>query len=94
MEQEKTLAESKWPKLEEIKVNPDLANKLKRKIVIQVNGKKKALIEVKNEETKSVVFKEAMKNNNLREIVSGKHFKIIFIKNKVMNIVLDSEVKN
>jgi leucyl-tRNA synthetase len=58
-------------------------------IVIQVNGKKRAIIEVENNANQDQVI-EKLKNIKVSQIPSNLSDtrKIIFVKNKILNIVV------
>jgi leucyl-tRNA synthetase len=73
-----------WPKYNEDKL---VSSKIK--IVVQINGKVRATIEVKNESEQSLVEKEAMNNTEVKKWIDGKEIKkSIFVKNKIINFVV------
>ncbi|MDD4804210.1 MAG: leucine--tRNA ligase [Candidatus Pacebacteria bacterium] len=73
-----------WPKYEESKLRSS-----KAKIVVQVNGKVRATIEVENDAIQSIVEKKISNNVDIQKWLEGKDIKkIIFIKNKIINFVV------
>ena len=59
------------------------------KIAIQFNGKKRGLLEIKTDTQEDDVLTRIKKDKNLSKYLNNqKHKKIIFIKNKIMNIIL------
>ena len=57
--------------------------------VIQINGKKRSIIIEKRDLTEDALLNIVKSNKNLSKHLEGKQFiKIIFIKNKLMNIIL------
>ena len=76
--------EQYWPSF-----NEDLLVEDELKYVIQVNGKKRALIEGKRNISEKNLLKEIEKDINLKKYLENKKFnKIIFIKNKLINIII------
>ena len=73
-----------WPSY-----NKDLLMEDDIKYVIQINGKKRALINAKRDISEDNLLKEIKKNINLIKYLENKEFnKVIFIKNKLMNIII------
>ena len=69
--------------------NEELLLEKKIKFVCQINGKKRALIEIDREMTEDKVLKEIMLNDTLAKYLTNKKIKNkIFIKNKLMNIIV------
>ena len=59
------------------------------KIAIQFNGKMRGLLEIKTDTQEDDVLTRIKKDKNLSKYLNNqKHKKIIFIKNKIMNIIL------
>ncbi len=57
-------------------------------VVIQINGKKRAIVNVMNDEEESQIFSKSLAINNIKVILDGKTIKNkIFVKNKILNIV-------
>ena len=70
-----------WPKIQK-----NLKIEEKIKLVIQINGKTKKIIEVAKDIDKSKVMDECLKFKNISEQLSGKNIiKTIFVKNKIIN---------
>ena len=58
-------------------------------IVIQINGKKRGLIETNRYITEENLFKNIMDNSSLKKYIENKIIKKkIFIKNKLINIII------
>ncbi len=59
--------------------------------VVQLNGKKRALLKVKKDIEKKHLLEVLMKDNNIEKYLKGKKIeKVIFIKNKLINILLNA----
>ncbi len=76
---------SNWPK-----VNKKYLNiKLKIKIALQINGKTKKIINIKNTYNKIKIIKKIIKENILYKNLKKKKInKIIYIKNKIINFII------
>lgn len=73
----------KWPTYDESKI---VLNKVK--IAVSINGKLRDTIEVKTDEEEETVKKIAFESENIKRHLEGKQIKkIIFVKNKIINIV-------
>ena len=58
-------------------------------IVVQINGKKRALINCKRDISEENLFKEIKNNIKIKKYFSEDNFlKVIFIKNKLINIIV------
>ncbi len=79
----KSICDLSWPKYNEKYIKEDLI-----KLVIQINGKKKAIVDVEENLNENEVIKLLKIDNNLNKIFSFKIKKTIFIKNKIINFVL------
>ena len=72
-----------WPKIEDTLIKKDRFD-----VVIQINGKKRAIINAINNENEENVFSKSLAIKNIKVILEEKTIiKIIFIKNKLLNIV-------
>jgi leucyl-tRNA synthetase len=77
----------KWPKFDETKLVSS-----KAKIVVQINGKFRATIEVASDSLQDVVEKEALKNELVvKWLENQKIIQKIFIKNRIINFVVVSQ---
>ena len=77
------LSSQSWPKTSTFRKKRDTCN-----IVIQINGKKRAIINAMNDEDESKIFSKSLAINNIKVILDGKTIKNkIFVKNKILNIV-------
>jgi leucyl-tRNA synthetase len=80
----KTIVLEKWPKYDATKIVSS-----KAKIVVQINGKVRATIEVPIDSLQNIVEKEALKNEIVAKWIDNKKVvKIIFIQNKIINFVV------
>jgi leucyl-tRNA synthetase len=80
---ESNLSSQEWPKIESTLIKKDLFD-----IVIQINGKKRAIINAINNESEENIFSKSLAIKNIKVILEEKNIiKKIFIKNKLLNIV-------
>jgi leucyl-tRNA synthetase len=80
---ENNLSSQEWPKIED-----NLIKKDRFDVVIQINGKKRAIINAINDEKEENVFSKSLAIKNIKVILEEKTIiKKIFIKNKLLNIV-------
>jgi leucyl-tRNA synthetase len=80
---ENNLSSQEWPKIEDTFVKKDHFD-----VVIQINGKKRAIINAINNENEENVFSKSLAIKNIKVILEEKTItKKIFIKNKLLNIV-------
>jgi leucyl-tRNA synthetase len=80
---ENNLSSQEWPKIEDMLVKKDNFD-----VVIQINGKKRAIINAINNENEENVFSKSLAIKNIKVILEKKTIiKKIFIKNKLLNIV-------
>jgi len=76
-----------WPKIENTLIKKDYFG-----IVIQINGKKRAIISAINDESEENIFSKSLAIKNIKAILEEKIItKKIFIKNKLLNIVTDDK---
>jgi leucyl-tRNA synthetase len=77
------LSSQVWPEIEDTLVKKDHFD-----VVIQINGKKRAIINAINDENEENVFSKSLAIKNIKVILEEKTIiKKIFIKNKLLNIV-------
>jgi len=77
------LSTQEWPKIENTFIKKDYFD-----IVIQVNGKKRAIINAISNESEENIFSKSLVIKNIKVILEEKRIiKKIFIKNKLLNIV-------
>ena len=75
---------SAWPTYDEKLIKEDKIN-----IVIQINGKKRALLDAEPDQSEEKIFNECLEIENIKNLVSGKNIiKKIYVKNKLVNIVI------
>jgi leucyl-tRNA synthetase len=74
---------SAWPQVDESKLIRDTVE-----IVVQVNGKLRARIEVAFDAVQDDVYTHAMQEENVQKFVERAPKKIIFVPNKILNIVM------
>ena len=80
---ENNLSSQVWPKIENTLIKKDHFD-----VVIQINGKKRAIINAINNENEENVFSKSLAIKNIKVILEEKTIiKRIFIKNKLLNIV-------
>ena len=78
------IRDRKWPEHDE-----KLIKESKINIVIQINGKKRAMIEVKTNEKEEKIIKECLQLTNVKKFIDDKVIlKKIYIKNKLVNLVV------
>ncbi len=74
-----------WPKIN----NNLLNNKINIKIIVQINGKKKKILLIKNKISKIKILKIIINKKILNKKIKNKKIKkIIYIKNKIINFVI------
>jgi leucyl-tRNA synthetase len=84
---ENNLSSQEWPKIENTLIKKDLFD-----IVIQINGKKRAIINAINNESEENIFSKSLAIKNIKVILDEKNIiKKIFIKNKLLNIVTNDK---
>jgi len=80
---QKNLSSQEWPQIENT-----LIKKNHFDVVVQINGKKRAIINAINNESEENIFSKSLAIKNIKVILEGKKIiKKIFIKNKLLNIV-------
>jgi len=72
-----------WPVWDEAKIVRDTMT-----IIVQVNGKLRAKLEVASGESEVTIKELALRDENVQKFVSGEPKKIIYIKNKLLSIVV------
>ncbi|BAC24314.1 leuS [Wigglesworthia glossinidia endosymbiont of Glossina brevipalpis] len=78
---------TKWPKIK----MPFIKNK-KKNIVVQINGKLKTVISFDISCNEFLIKKCVIENNKIKNLLNKKKIKnIIYVKNKIINIVLDDK---
>ena len=81
------IASQEWPKIDE-----SLLHKENFDIVVQINGKKRAIINATNNESEENILSKSLAIKNIQVILDKKIIaKKIFIKNKLLNIVTNNE---
>ena len=84
IDKESMLLKMEWPQFNESLIKDDMVN-----IVIQVNGKKRAMIEAKINEKDEKVIQNCLEIDNVKKFVSGKNIlKKVYVKNKLVNFVV------
>jgi leucyl-tRNA synthetase len=84
---ENNLSSQEWPKIEDTLIKKDHFD-----IVIQINGKKRAIINAINNESEENIFSKSLAIKNIKVILEEKKIiKKIFIKNKLLNIVTNEK---
>ena len=80
---EDSIHTSAWPQVNESKLIRDTVE-----VVVQVNGKLRARIEVAFDAVQDDVYARAMQEENVQKFMEGTPKKIIFVPNKILNIVV------
>ena len=81
------LTSQEWPKIQS-----NLIQKDHFAVVIQINGKKRAIINAINNENEDSIFSKSLAIKNIKVILEEKKvIKKIFIKNKLLNIVTNDK---
>jgi leucyl-tRNA synthetase len=81
------LSSQEWPKTENTHIKKDNFD-----VVIQINGKKRAIIKAINDESEENIFSKSLAIKNIKVILEEKNIiKKIFIKNKLLNIVTNDK---
>ena len=76
--------EKKWPV-----VNNQFLTTNNINIVIQINGKKRSLINVLKDINEEEIIKQIKKNTNTKKYLDNKNIiRTIFIKNKLINLII------
>ncbi len=76
--------EMKWPSY-----NEEIIKENEAIIVLQINGKKRGVINTKKDLNENEIFNEMKKDDKLSKYIDeGKIKKKIYIKNKIMNLIL------
>jgi len=75
--------EQRWPAYDEKALQKDVVT-----VAITVNGKLRDAVEVEVDATKESVFEKAKQSQKVKRHIEGKNIKkVIFVKNKLINIV-------
>jgi leucyl-tRNA synthetase len=81
------LSLQEWPKIENTLIKKDHFD-----VVVQINGKKRAIINAINNESEENIFSKSLAIKNIKVILDEKNIiKKIFIKNKLLNIVTNDK---
>jgi leucyl-tRNA synthetase len=81
------LSSQVWPKIENTLIKKDYFD-----VVVQINGKKRAIINAINNESEENIFSKSLAIKNIKVILDEKNIiKKIFIKNKLLNIVTNDK---
>ena len=81
----KSIINESWPAYEEVLLSDE-----EKTIVLQINGKKKAELKMPDQSSEEEVFNSFMKLDNIKKLIQDESSinKKIFIKNKILNIVI------
>ena len=73
-----------WPSYDE-----NLLNEENVKFVIQINGKKRGLIETKSETSEKELFEKILKDKSIIKYIENQKIqKKIFVPNKLLNLII------
>ena len=73
-----------------VTADKNILNLDKTKMVIQINGKTRGLIEYQNKKlTKETIFNDAKKDKKINRNLENKEIvKLIYVENKILNIII------
>ena len=75
----------KWPSYKE-----DLLKREQNNIVIQINGKKRAILLAKDGEDENSLFQMSLELDNVKKLIKNKKIiKKVYVKNKLINFVIN-----
>ena len=75
---------AKWPTFDEKMIKEEKVN-----IVIQINGKKKTLLNTESDQDQEEIIQKCLEIESVKKLLAGKHIvKKIYVKNKLVNIVV------
>ena len=81
----KDLEQVEWPK-----VKTELLKNNNKIIVIQINGKKRGTIEIEKEISEKLLLSKIREKKIVNKYIEGKKInKTIYIRNKLINIIID-----
>ena len=73
-----------WPTFDEKMIKEEKVN-----IVIQINGKKKTLLNTESDQDQEEIIQKCLEIESVKKLLAGKHIvKKIYVKNKLVNIVV------
>ena len=73
-----------WPKYDQTKIKEDTVN-----IVVQINGKKRGLMETQINISEKILMEKIYQDEKLKKYMGDKPIKkTIFIKDKIINIIV------
>ena len=76
---------SDWPEVDEKAIKEEMV-----KIPVQINGKVRAVISLsKGQNNKDTVVKKALTEEKVLKFVEGKNYKVVYVPNKILNLVLE-----
>ena len=79
------ILDNHWPKIDSKSLNSEKVN-----IVIQINGKKREIIEIKNNCSEEEILKLVYENNKLTKFLKdNKIVKKIFVPNRLINLIVN-----
>ena len=75
---------SSWPKVEEMEIGD-----VEITIPVQVNGKLRGTVRIKNLEFRiqNLVVEKALKDENINKYLEGKKYRVIYVEGKILNLV-------
>ena len=74
-----------WPKIDSKSLKTELVN-----IVVQINGKKREILKLKNDSSEDTILEMIKKNDKLKNILENKKItKKIFVKNRLINLIIN-----
>ena len=80
------VAEQSWPDLEKIEIKDEIETV---NIAVQICGKTREVLKIEKDAEKNYVEEIALKNNKIKKYLTEKKIiKIIYVPNRVLNIVI------
>ena len=76
---------SVWPE-----IDPKFISVEKSNIVIQINGKKRGILNFESDTNEDLIIKKIKENGSIKKyLINKKILKKIYIKNKLMNLIIE-----
>lgn len=80
--EKKSIHLSSWPQAEKVTIEDEI------KIPVQVNGKVRSVITARRDATEEIIVDTAVNDVRVSKFLMGKQYKSIYIKNKILNLVV------
>jgi len=80
--EKKSIHLSSWPKAEAVTIEDEI------KIPVQIDGKVRSIITARRDATEEIIVDTAIHDSRVSKFLMGKQYKPIYIKNKILNLVI------